>query len=285
MTFPLTIQAKNPGETLEIMVGGIPAEESQNTVTITVASDGQFAIATADGSPAGQGETIKIRGNMDGILKIASWMRKSYNGNVDDNEFRGALEIRTHNDQAIVINEIAIGYYLRGFPEAVDDDNPEKKKALTVAARSYAAFHLENEKYAGAPYHGTDGEGFQTYLGYGYESRAPEQTKIVEATKNEVLVCPCDLENSDKIMKAPYSESDYDETVPGDEESPCLVSVIDDWCDGSELEIDTFSEGEDGPHGIGLPTPPGALCMAEKGYKYYEILKYYYSGAVVEAWQ
>lgn len=66
----------------------------------------------------------------------------------------------------------------------------KKIKTILVAARSYAYFYSkpENRKFPGKSYDGSDNpDEFQKYLGYGYEKRSPNSSRLVEATNGQII--------------------------------------------------------------------------------------------------
>ena len=137
-----------------------------------------------------------------------------------------------------------------------------------MAARTYARYYSTiSEKFSGKPYHLEDSpETSQKYLGYGLEKRSPNVVKAVADTKGEVVTY------KSKLVKTPYfNQSDGKATksakdVWGWTDTPYLVSVKDSYC-----AADKFLG-----HGVGL-SGCGAKGMAEQGFKYQDILRYYYT--------
>lgn len=104
------------------------------------------------------------------VLRVKSWDRKpswDKSGTMNDNLFRGKIEIRNENGKIVLINELPLEDYLKGLAETSNGDHVEKMKTIVVAARSYAYFYTkpENRKFPGKPYDGSDDpEVFQKYL-------------------------------------------------------------------------------------------------------------------------
>lgn len=143
------------------------------------------------------------------VLRVKSWDRKpswDKSGTMNDNLFRGKIEIRNENGKIVLINELPLENYLKGLAEISNGDHPEKIKTILVAARSYAYFYSkqENRKFPGKPYDGSDDpDVFQKYLGYGYELRSPTVGKYVDETNGETIA------HSGSVIKPWYfSESD-----------------------------------------------------------------------------
>lgn len=204
------------------------------------------------------------------ILKISNYEnRPSWDTSLNDNEFRGNLEVRSDDGRLIVINELLLEDYLKGLGEVGGDQPLEKIKAIMIAARSYAKYYMSGaEKFPGKPYHLSDNpDESQKYIGYGFEKRAPTVVSGVNATTGKVVTY------NGQIVKTPYfSQSDGIRTksaleVWGWSNTPYLVSVSDELCEGTEFW----------GHGVGM-SGCGAKAMAENGSSYEEILKHYYTG-------
>ncbi|MBI4235103.1 SpoIID/LytB domain-containing protein [Candidatus Peregrinibacteria bacterium] len=204
------------------------------------------------------------------ILRIENFEHHpAWNPDLNDNEYRGTLEVQKVGGNLVVINELPLESYLKGLGEVSNNEKTEKIKAIMVAARSYAKYYMtRDEKFPGKPYHlDDDPENSQKYLGYGLEKRSPNVKSAVEDTKGEVIGY------EGKIVKAPYfNQSDGTKTksakeVWGWDNTPYLVSVDDSFCDGDEFL----------GHGVGM-SGCGAKGLAEQGYLYKAILKHYYTG-------
>ena len=127
-------------------------------------------------------------------LEISSWERipewdkkKEYN----DNTFRGSLILQVKNGNIEVINKLSLSDYLKWLWEVSNTDEPEKIKAITIAARSYARYYMTQEKkFPSEEYDGSDNpDEFQKYLWYGYEIRSPQISKMADSTKNDIFSC------------------------------------------------------------------------------------------------
>lgn len=208
----------------------------------------------------------------DGIMQILNMVqRPAWNPALNDNSFRGLIEIRSIDSELTIINELPLEDYLRGIGEVSNGDPTEKIKTMIVLARSYAYYYMtEAEKFAGMPYHlDDDPDSSQKYLGYGYETRSPNVSTQVEATESQIVTY------NGKVVKTPYfSSSDgvatkSAEDVWGWTNTPWLISVDDSIC--------TDSTGSFEGHGVGL-SGCGATEMAISGKTYDEIIRYYYTG-------
>lgn len=205
-----------------------------------------------------------------GITQISNYEnRPAWNQSLNDNEFRGAIEVREENGKLIAINELPLEHYLRGLGEVPNAEETEKIKAVMTSARTYAKHYMvDDEKFPGKPYHLDDDPNVtQKYIGFGFEKRAPNVTAGVNATKGVVITYDGDL------IKTPYfNQSDGVSTKSAEEvwgwtNTPYLISVDDSYCEG-----DRFLG-----HGVGL-SGCGSHGMAKGGYSYEQILKHYYTG-------
>ncbi len=208
------------------------------------------------------------------ILEIVNFEnRPAWNTALNDNLFRGVIEVRNIDGEMAVINELPMEMYLRGLAEATNSEPTEKIRTMTILARTYARWYMEfEEKFPGMPYHLDDNPDVsQKYLGYGLESRAPNVVQSVSDTAGMVVTY-----NGD-IIKTPYfSSTDGTTTRSGEEvwgwtHTPYLQSVSDELC-----TVGYFSG-----HGVGL-SGCGATAAAEQGSSYEEIIKYYYQDVEIE---
>lgn len=252
--------------------------------TPVISADGKFKMYVNDveKSSFDAGEEVEIDADTndiyrfvpDGtaILNIANFEnRPAWNTSLNDNKYRGVLEVRKENGKMIVVNELPLEDYLKGLAENANDELYEKMKALIVLARSYALYYMTvDDKFPGAPYDLDDTpEKSQKYLGYGYELRSPNNAKAVLATRGRVV------KYNGQVIKTPYfTQSDgrtrSAEEVWGWTNTPYLVSVPDPYCEGLELK----------GHGVGM-SAEGARGMAGAGGTYKEIIGYFFKNVVI----
>jgi peptidoglycan hydrolase-like amidase len=225
------------------------------------------------GSTTKDSSVIRLVPEDGGIAEIKTWEhRPEWNTALNDNKFRGVIEIRVINDQVAYINELPLEDYLKGLAEVSNNSPFEKQKTIAVLARTYARFYMEDEnrKFPGLPYDGSDDPDiFQKYLGYGAETRLPNFVGAVAITANEVVTY------QGKLIKTPYFNQSDGRTrsameVWGWTDTPYLQSVPDPWCEGITKT----------GHGVGL-SGYGATAQANEGKTYDEIIKYYYKGVDV----
>lgn len=204
-----------------------------------------------------------------GILEIVNYEnRPAWNPKLNDNLFRGTLEIWKINGQLMVINELPLEDYLKGIAEVSNSDPEEKIKTIIILARSYAKYYRDQaRKFPGKPYDLDDDPNHtQKYIGYGLELRSPNIIAAVKATRGKIV------KYQGKSVITPYfNQSDgrtrSAEEVWGWKNTPYLQSVPDTFCETTELK----------GHGVGL-SGCGATALARQGKTAEEIIEYYYRG-------
>ncbi len=233
------------------------------------AGDGEFTVSSGSNKWTVDG-AVRFVPEDDGIMKIATMDQKaSWDTSINDNKFRGTIEVIEVDDETILINELPLEDYLKGMAEETNETPEEKLKTMAILARSYAYYYItQAEKFPGMPYDGEDDPAtFQKYLGYGYELRHPNVAAAAENTEGTVVTY------KGTVIKTPYfSKSDGVATKSAKEvwgwtNTPYLVSVADTYCKST-----AFSG-----HGVGL-SGCGAKALAEKGWSFEKIIKYYYTG-------
>ncbi|MBU1019124.1 MAG: SpoIID/LytB domain-containing protein [Patescibacteria group bacterium] len=210
-----------------------------------------------------------VPANSSVIIEIDNFEnRPAWNTSLNDNRFRGSLEVR----EDTVINELPLESYVKGIAEVSNGDPEEKLKTMAILARTYALYYIEiDEKFPSEPYDlNDDPDVCQKYLGYGYEVRSPNMAAAVDSTEGIVVTYLGEL------VKTPYfnaTDGTYTKSaqeVWGWTHTPYLVPVPDSLC-----ESDAFSG-----HGVGL-SGCGAGQAALNGSTFEEIIKYYYTGVSI----
>ena len=248
--------------------------KANTRVKVTPEEDGSFTVSSGSSKWAAN-EAVRLVPEEDGIMEILTMEQvPAWNTSLNDNLFRGTIEVRTVNDETVLINELALEDYVKGIAEVSNTDNIEKVKTILVLARTYAYYYLtEDEKFPGLPYDlDDDPEVSQKYLGYGFEMRSENVAEAADDTAGKIVTY------KNTVVKTPYfSQSDGKATksaksVWGWTDTPWLVSVPDKYC----TDTDGTFEG----HGVGL-SGCGATGMAELGKTFEEIIKYYYTGVAL----
>ncbi|PJA45598.1 hypothetical protein CO174_02265 [Candidatus Uhrbacteria bacterium CG_4_9_14_3_um_filter_50_9] len=197
------------------------------------------------------------------------------------NRYHGSLELRnnTIDDNTYVINELRMSDYLSGLAETSDYSHQEFKKALIVAARTYAMYNFErakggesSTKHGGKGFHIVGWPDDQYYQGYDYEVQHPSIRDAVEDTYG-VTVNWFDPEDGDyRTAITPYfSRSD------GRTRSFAEVWYNEvDWLQSVDAPCDAERGYTLWGHGVGMSATE-ALCMADEGETWDDILHYFYT--------
>lgn len=210
------------------------------------------------------------------VMTITNFDRRVTRGSsYADNTARGVLEVRhnTAEDRVWLINELPIEYYLRGLAETSNTSHIEFQKALITAARTYAFYHWTHYTKHDEEYYHVDAYYDQVYKGYGQEERTPNLTTAVEATRGQIVTYDKGS-GPETAITAYFSRSDgrtrdWSEVWGGS--VPWSVSVAVPCDEGKTLW----------GHGVGM-SASGALCMAEEGMLWDDILTYFYTGIVLD---
>lgn len=206
------------------------------------------------------------------VLEVTNFDRRVTRGTTyANNTFRNVLEIRYNatKDRTWLINELPIEYYLRGLAETSNSSPMEYQKAIITAARSYA-YYIKNYdgKHAAEGYH-VDAYRDQVYWGYGQEERNPRITEAVEETRGHIVTY-----NDTVAITSYFSRSDgrtRNWSEVWGRSVPYAVSVAVPCDEGETLW----------GHGVGM-SASGAICMANDGKTWEEILTYFYTGVEIQ---
>lgn len=218
---------------------------------------------------------FKISSPEPTIFRINSWQNGPFWGeNVNDNEFRGALEVKYNpsTERLWLINRLPLEDYVKSIAEVGDGTHTEFLKAQMIAARTYALFRYLTPKYTNTP----DGEPFftvqatqadQVYRGYQRELRAPNTVQAAEQTKGIIATY-----QNDPILAYYFAQSNG-KTLSSYEAGMTAAPV-----DYLIAKTDPPGQGKTLlGHGVGLPQN-GGISAANQGANYSQILKYYYTG-------
>lgn len=228
----------------------------------------------------------RLEPNSSSLITISSYQnRPAWNTTLNDNVFRGVMELRAtgSGNEVWIINELPAEQYLRGLAETSDSEPQEYLRALITAARSYALYHHSTQTKHGSEGFDVNASSDQVYRGYGFETRSPHVTSAVIASAGEVLTHPWAQDpskNPNGIIAAAYSSGTDGRTrnwcdvwtcAHPSSDFPWARSVPDPG--GIIPNALTLS----GNHMVGL-SATGARASAEAGNSALKILTYYYSG-------
>ena len=193
--------------------------------------------------------------------------------NLNFNSYRGSLIVAysTKSDQLMVIEEVPIEQYLAGVTESSDGVPIEYAKALQVAARSYAWQHIPA---VGKPrpvfdVYATTAD--QLYLGYNVEASQPHIVQATQATAGQLVTY------QGTPVVTPYFGHSNGTTRSwsaawGGTDKPWLVPV--------ECVYDKGMTRWG--HGVGMSAHDALVRAGNDGWKYDQILGYYYTATRVE---
>lgn len=220
---------------------------------------------------------LRIRGaDTAAIITLPTFKNPvAYNAGWNDNSYRGVIEIRwSEKDEKVwIINELPMEDYLKGLAESSNASQPEYQKALIVAARSYALYHHDTgTKHRSRYFDVVASVGDQYYRGYESEKRIPKVAEAVAATRGQVVTY------QNNVVVTPYSASTSGmtkswEDVWGGSAKPWLTRKAVPW----DANRQKFG------HAVGL-SQLAANDMAKEGWKYIDILKFFYVNTEVAQW-
>jgi len=198
----------------------------------------------------------------------------SWKGASNFNMYRGTMEFKysPKTDRAWVVNEIFLDDYIAGIGETSNAAAMEYIKAILVAARSYAYYHINNGLPADQrtfDVYATTAD--QLYLGYSSELLMPRVVQAARATRGEMVTY-----NATPVVTPYFGHSDGRtrtwSQVWGGSDKAWLQSVVCQYDAGKSM----FG------HGVGMSAGDAAQRADKDGWTYDQLLKYYYTGVEVE---
>lgn len=194
--------------------------------------------------------------------------RRTRNAAYADNQFRNILEIRYSEakDRTWLINELPVEKYLRGLAETSNYSHHEFKKTLITVARTYALYHYERAtKHADEYFHMNAYADDQVYKGYEYELRHPKIGLSAEDTEGVVVTYENRTAITPYFSRSDGRTRDWNEVWGG---SVAWLKSVPTPCDKGRTLWG---------HGVGM-SASAALCMANDGETWDDILEYFYQG-------
>lgn len=206
-------------------------------------------------------------------LEISNFDRTvTRSGRYADNSFRGVLEMRYNErrDRVWMINELPIEAYLRGMAESDDASPAEYLRAMSIAERTYAYYHLlANNKWDDEYFHISGYSWDQVYLGYDREMRSDNITAASNETVGEVVTYEGALALTPYFSQSDGRTRDWEDVWSGTRAWVRSVSVP---CDNGKRLLG---------HGVGM-SATGAMCMARQGMTGEEILGHFFTDIEIE---
>lgn len=276
---PIVVTANKPFAVTDTTGAVVMNEAAQSTITITFDSVSQlFTVRDASATStvplfvrfSGSVKASDGSDDQDIVFEIQSYQhRPSWNQSLNDNLFRGVVEVRyaSLTNRVWAINELRLEQYLKGIAESSNAAPYEYHKALTVAARTYAKYHINRStKYASEGYTVRTTDADQVYRGYGAEIRLPNVSRAVAETRGVMVMYDNLLAITPYFSQSDGRTRSWEEVWAGGSK-PWLISKDDPANKGLPLL----------GHGVGM-SARGAVAMALAGRAYEEILAYYYTG-------
>lgn len=211
--------------------------------------------------------------------------------------YRGKIKIQhsyTSDNQAQegdlrriwVINMLPLEHYVWGFGE-IGGGVEQHSKAMLVAARTYARWYIEYAtKWAEEGFHLLSTSSSQIYRGYDYEkdhSSIPELARktngIIMKYKSNIVLAAYGSWTDGRTRK--YEDglfgSSCKEATSGDTSSvyPELSAVDDPY--GKNTSLNTCALSAAGNHMVGMSANGSLVLARDHGWKWTNILTYYYS--------
>jgi len=216
-----------------------------------------------------------IPGEENAVMKIANFdWRETRNAGYAFNTYRNILELRynDYKDRTWVINELPIEYYVKGMAETSDLSHSEFQKVLSTAFRTYAFYHYTHGTKRGKEFmHVISTADDQVYRGYEQEAVSPRIVAGVEETRGVIATYDNDIAITPYFTVSDGRTRDWSEVWNG---SVAWVKSVDVPCDEGKTLWG---------HGVGL-SAQGALCMANDGMAWDDILKHFYQGIELQRW-
>jgi stage II sporulation protein D len=167
-----------------------------------------------------------------------------------------------------MINELGIEDYLRGLGETSEVSHPEFKKALITVARTYALYQWERAtKHKSEYFHMNAYADDQVYRGYGYEINNQSIGRAVDETRGLTVNYQGRTAITPYFSRSDGRTRDWGEVWHG----------TVDWIKSVPAPCDAERKYKLWGHGVGMSATE-ALCMADRGKKWEDIVHYFYQG-------
>ncbi|MFA6537420.1 MAG: SpoIID/LytB domain-containing protein [Patescibacteria group bacterium] len=246
-------------------VASIPAEQEIKIFYNTDAK--QYAFDFIDRTIRTAGTNLKLVNFNNGIFTVTSYQDLAlWNKAINYNQFRGNIDLGFYNDKdrLWLINRIPLEDYLKGIKETSEPDPVEYQKAMTIAARTYALYHINRYKVENSFFDLYNDERSQVYKGYVAETIMKKQVGVVTETNGVVLTY------GDSVIIAYYSARSGGQTVS--KNIPYLKSVSTPY---------SQPLGKNG-HGLGIDAYDAKARAQKDGWTFDQILRYYYNNIYLE---
>lgn len=183
------------------LLASVPAD--QEITFFYIETKGEYAFDFIDRTIRTP-QYLKLKNSNGGIFTIPSYndILKA-TPNLNYNQFQGNLEIHHHDakEKVWVIESLPLEKYMAGLRETSESDSPEYLKALAVAARTYALYHI-NKFYQQSSFFDVYADTRdQVYKGWLATQTQPKFVAATEQTQGIIAAY------ADKVIIAYYSAS------------------------------------------------------------------------------
>ncbi len=237
----------------------------------------RFGGVQPDSMASPVGTLPSVAADQDIIFEIPSYTNHpSWSSTLNDNTYRSKVEVRyaPATNRLWVVNELRLENYLKGIGETSNSSPYEYQKALLVAARTYAKYHVDRStKHAADGFTVSPTEADQVYRGYGVEKRLPNVSRAVDETRGVIVTYGGQLAITPYFSQSDGRTRNWEE-VWGGSPKPWLVGKADPL---GQADCSTPEKKRLCGHYVGM-SARGAIGMALDNKPFEEILKYYYTG-------
>lgn len=252
--------------------GNLLAELAKGASVTAAYADGHYVFNRGNGEEVSTYGLRFVPTEPNAVMKISNFDRTLTRGSANpDNTFRNILELRYNasKERAWVINELPMEYYLKGLAETSNVSHMEFQKALITAARTYGFYHWSHATKHAKEYFHVDAYADQVYKGYGQELRTPRLSQAIDDTRGQIVTYDGETAITAYFSRSDGRTRDWSEVWGGSVPWSKSVAVP---CDEGKVLWG---------HGVGM-SASGALCMANDGKLWDEIVKYFYTGVDIE---
>ncbi len=205
-------------------------------------------------------------------------------------EYRGKIKLQHSKESRLtwVINTLPMEHYVWGDGELVGSGDMDHNRVMVTSFRTYGYWKLlYSTKYAEEGFKVNATPGNQLYKGYSYEKEHPRVKQAAQDTRGKVVMYDGD------VAITPYSSWTDGRTRSfeerwGSDDYPWCDSVKDpygdyngDYWNNSYKSTSTLVN--EGNHMVGL-SAHGSLSLAhDEGWKWEDILEYYFDDIDIES--
>lgn len=258
--------------------GSLLAELPARKAVTALYKQGRYWFDRGNGFEKTQNFLRFVPDEPNAICTVENWDRRNRGSDRPYNRYRNVLELHWNDtkDRAWLINELPMEWYLKGLGETSNVSHMEYQKALITAARTYATYHFERGTKRGPEFfHITGYADDQVYRGFDQEEQSPRIVRSVEETRGTTVTYEGRTAITPYFSRSAGRTYDWGEVWGGDVP----------WVKGVACPCDKEKGYKLWGHGIGMSATE-ALCMANRGAGWEQILHYFYRDvALTRRWR